>query len=206
MDIKTKKWIVQKWSATLPFLYLIIFLYVIYYGLCKFIDFLNSTNSDVAKAVIAGAVAIVIAIITQAFAKWYEQRVSILKEHRDKKIPIYEELISFFFSILSAEKLGKKPPSEKEIIDFLNKFTQKLIVWGSDEVIAKYKSFRNASIEAATNPQENMGVASLLKFETLLLAIRKDLGHKNNGLKRGDVLALHINDIEEVLGKIREDQ
>jgi len=33
----------------------------------------------------------------------------------------------------------------------------------------------------------------------LILAIRRDLGHKNSGLKRGDILALFVNDIDKHL-------
>ena len=31
--------------------------------------------------------------------------------------------------------------------------------------------------------------------------IRKDLGHKNRGLKRGDILSLFVNDIDTILKK-----
>jgi len=35
----------------------------------------------------------------------------------------------------------------------------------------------------------------------LLLAIRQDLGHKNSGFKRGTVLRLFINDIDDFVRK-----
>ena len=41
----------------------------------------------------------------------------------------------------------------------------------------------------------------MLLYESLILAIRKDLGHKNKGLVAGDILALFLNDIEEHLPK-----
>ena len=41
----------------------------------------------------------------------------------------------------------------------------------------------------------------LFAYEDLLYAVRRDLGHGNRGLKRGDILALFVNDIEEHLKK-----
>ena len=39
----------------------------------------------------------------------------------------------------------------------------------------------------------------ILLYEKLILAIRRDLGHNNKGLKTGDVLALFVNDIDQHL-------
>lgn len=37
---------------------------------------------------------------------------------------------------------------------------------------------------------------AMFYFEDLMLEIRKDLGHKNKGFEKGDVLSLFINDIK----------
>jgi hypothetical protein len=46
------------------------------------------------------------------------------------------------------------------------------------------------------------GHESLFMFEQVLLVIRRDLGHANKDLARGDLLALWINDIDEVLASV----
>jgi hypothetical protein len=44
---------------------------------------------------------------------------------------------------------------------------------------------------------ENQGFQVLFQVENLLIAIRKDLGHKNVGFKKGTILGLFINDIQD---------
>ena len=39
----------------------------------------------------------------------------------------------------------------------------------------------------------------LFLYENLLMEIRKDLGHKNQGFKRGTLLGLFVNDIDKYL-------
>lgn len=81
-------------------------------------------------------------------------------------------------------------------MEFLRGFTQKLLVWGSDEVLREYVSFQKmATLGAETegmNPR-----ASLLSLEQLMLAMRKDLGHKNKGLDPGDLLRTFVNDWDD---------
>ena len=44
----------------------------------------------------------------------------------------------------------------------------------------------------------------MFQTEKIFYAIRHDLGHKNKNLERGDILRLFINDIDEVLEKIKD--
>lgn len=39
----------------------------------------------------------------------------------------------------------------------------------------------------------------VLLYEKLVLAIRRDLGHRNGGLVQGEVLALFVNDVQDVI-------
>ena len=93
-----------------------------------------------------------------------------------------------------ADKAGQKPPNEQEIIKFLQDFTQKLIVWGSDSVLKSFTTFRESLISYSGKEPP---VESLVLFENYMLEIRRDLGHKNKNLESGDILALFINDIRK---------
>lgn len=93
--------------------------------------------------------------------------------------------------VLKATKSGTQL-SEQEITEFMFDFTQQLIVWGADEVIAAFYRFKKQS--TSTNSQN-----VLFLVEDLLLAIRKDLGHKNKGLTQGRLLGLFVNNIENYL-------
>lgn len=152
-----------------------------------------SLNPSVGAAIVAASATVLVSVFSVLISKSLEQRATIAKEIREKKVPVYEELIKFVFKVLKATKAGSQLP-EQEIIEFMIDFTQQLIVWGSDEVIAAFHRFRNLS---NTGDSKNV----LFLVEDLLLAIRKDLGHKNQGLSQGKLLGLFVNDIENYLPK-----
>ena len=131
---------------------------------------------------------------------WERQR-AIEEQHRQHKLPIYEEFIAFWFRALMHEQTEEDPPSDVEMARFLSDFTQRLTLWGSEEVLREYGQFRLfSSLHAAGGEDASDGSTELMfKFEQLLLAIRNDLGHSNNDLVRGDLLRLWINDIDDFL-------
>jgi hypothetical protein len=157
----------------------------------------GSLQKEVAAAILAALTAVTISILSLVLSKQYERRADIRKEHREKKVPIYEKSIKFWFEVLMADKAGRKPPSEQKIIQFLQDFTQELIVWGSDSVLKAFITFREAliSYKGGEPPIEGMFL-----FEKYMLEVRRDLGHKNKNLSSGDILALFINDIRKYTG------
>jgi hypothetical protein len=98
-------------------------------------------------------------------------------------------VISTLFRIQNANKLGEQPLSSQELMRFLTKMTEQMVIWGSDDVIKELRAFRMHSISGGA-PME-----VLFRYESLLLAIRRDLGHRNKGFKRGALLGLWVNDI-----------
>ena len=157
---------------------------------------LTSLDSDIAVAIIAAAATVFVSVLSIVLGKAYESRTLIQKEHREKKIPVYEDLIKFMFRILMGVKTGDQP-TEKEIIDFMSHFTQRIMVWGSDDVLAAWVKWRRAAIDEQDlkkNP-----IKLMLLYEDLILTIRRDLGHKNKNIGEGDVLALFVNDIDQHL-------
>jgi len=149
-------------------------------------------NPTVGAGMLAASTTIVVSVISVLVAKRLEYKATLAKEHREKKIPFYEDFVAFTFRIAFANKLGLEPLSEKELVEEATKFTQNLIVWGADDVVDAWFRFRNKSIHS-----DGSGVAVMFDIEKLLLAIRKDLGHENKGLVPGKVLGLFVNDIHE---------
>jgi len=173
-------------------------------GYCLFVaarvavQVLSSVNSVIAVAIITAAATVLVSILSIVLGKVYESRLLIQKEHREKKIPVYEELIKFMFRILMGSKTGD-PPAETEMVQFMSGFTQRIMVWGSDEVLAAWVKWRRLLINEAAmkaNPMQSMFL-----YEELIRAIRRDLGHRNSALAKGDILALFINDIDQYLPK-----
>lgn len=127
-------------------------------------------------------------------SKQYERRQEIEQEHRRQKQLIYEQFMDYWFK--SLERPGNEAAANAELERHFSEFTKKLIVWGSDNVLKQYLTFRQSSSAAKEGDTRRMFVA----FENVILAMRRDLGHKNVGMKTGDLLSLVIRDVDKVLG------
>lgn len=168
------------------------------------VQFVINLNTELGKAIIAGCFTLLAAAIGVALTKYFEEKNKILFQIREKKIPIYEKLISFYIELLNAEKAGKKKPSSKEVAKFMMDFTSDLIVWGSDEVIDAWVKARRFSLEKSE--EQDSAIRLLALLENLMLAIRKDLGHKNKNLDKSHAvlgtfindLAQHVSDLDEI--------
>ena len=165
-----------------------------YLAVSALVSILAAIESNVAVAVVAASSTIAVSVISLAVSKRFEAKAAVRHELRVKKVPVYESIISTLFKTQFADKVGEKPPTQQELIQFFAKVTEQLVVWGSDEVVREFRAFRMAFINGG-NPIEG-----LFKYEKLLNAIRKDLGHKNQGFKRGTLLGLWINDIDRHVG------
>jgi hypothetical protein len=154
-------------------------------------------------SIITAIATITTAVATTLITKNNELRLQVRSEQREKKALIYEELTEFFFKIIFASKLKDKHDAEsaenqeREIVQFLTSYTPKIIMWGSDEVLREFYLFRSTSLSTETDPAKVFDV--IRKFEELLFSIRRDLGHKNRRLGKGNILGLFINDVEKLL-------
>lgn len=168
----------------------------VFWGAFKLLQLLwqafSQVNPTLGAGIIAASATIIVSVISVLASKHLEYKAAVSKEHRERKIPFYEEMVRFIFQITFAEKLGSPPVSEKEMVKQMASFTENLVIWGADEVIDAWFKFRNKSVNS-----DGSGISIMFEVENLLLAIRKDLGHPNKGLTKGKVLGLFINDIHE---------
>lgn len=160
------------------------------------IEILTSLQKEVAAAIVAAMATIIVSILSITIGKYYERKMIIEKELREEKIPMYEKFINFLFNLLLSNKVEGKEMTQDEMTAFFNEFTQKLIVWGSDNVVSQWSNYRRIITQYPTDTKTNM-----LELEKLLLAIRKDTGHKNKNIYQGALLALFINDIDSYIEK-----
>ena len=167
----------------------------LYTVLANLVVYLMMLNPNVAASIIAASATVLMATLSVLLSKYLEIRALVFKEHRDKKIPIYEDLIRFFFRVMFQSKKGK-PLSGSEMLNFFEGFVEKVTVWGSDDVVKAFGDFKRRApeIQAGDDPKEIIFLS-----EKLLFAIRRDLGHKNKNLKQGDLLSLFIIDIDKHL-------
>lgn len=127
--------------------------------------------------------------VTLVLTKKWDRMWEIEQQHRTAKIPVYEQFMHFLFRVFLGSKGGGPKVTEEEMMTFIVGFTQKLIVWGSDDVLREYGRFRQ------TMTGDNQGIGIMYNLERLLYAIRSDIGHKNKGLEQGGLLKLFINDL-----------
>jgi hypothetical protein len=179
-------------SAILGFFLLVAVVWVAFAIARAFFGLIKPLPPNVAAAIVAAAGTLVGSIFTLLYTKSSERKNIVRQQIREKKIPIYEELISTSFKVLYAERLDGQALPEDEVTRLLVGVTERLIIWGSDEVLLAYKAFRQHSVDSGS------AVGILFVYEQLLLAIRKDLGHSNEGIGKGSLLALWINDIDQV--------
>lgn len=152
-----------------------------------------ASNLDVVVivALITGSVSILGVVISSIVSKIIEYRQNTKRYLYEKKEEPYSEFIEMVYKIQENAKETKEY-TEKEMIDDILSFSKKLTLWGSNKVIRKWLAFRKKSQDEDINPTDNLFI-----LEDIIFEIRKDMGQKKRGLKRGDILAFFVNDIKE---------
>lgn len=184
----------NKKQIALGFFLLAAIVYGLYLLVAKLWSIFSSINPTLGAGIIAASGTFIVTLVSVLVSKHLERKAHVLAHLREKKVPTYEKIINFIFSITFAEKIGKKQPSEKEMIKFMAEITQELVVWGSDDMIDAFYKFRMRSIDNANGVQQEPNEI-LYTVEKLLLAIRKDLGHSNKNMPKGKLLGLFVNDL-----------
>ncbi len=156
----------------------------------EFVKTFSGLNPNVAAAIVAGGATALASVFSLVATRTLERSNQIVKEHREHKIPIYEDLIRFMARVQFANKLGNAP-SQQEAVSFYSEFQQKLMVWGDDQVVKQFAILHEAWVKAIQERGTVSGSdAPMKEYEKLVMMIRKDLGHHNRGLKAGDILGL----------------
>ena len=152
-------------------------------------------QKEVAAALVAGSATVTVSVISIVLARRVDQKREVEREIRDRRVPAYEEFIAFWMEVLMSSKSGTTVPEER-MFAFFQRFTQDVMIWGSDDVVRKWATLRRrfAGIEGGG---EDYAREMMFEFEALLLALRREFGHRNRKLGRGSVLGLFINDIDE---------
>lgn len=172
---------------------LIIALFIAGYLIYKFAQLFQG---ETGRAIAAAAATALISTFSIIVAKQYERKSVLLDKLREKKTPIYEDYAAFWIKYFVGYKPNKKQPIDDSIIKFLEDFTHRIIVWGSDDVLKAYSDFRKFTLEIKTEDDQKKFI---IMFEALLLKVRKDLGHKNKDISSGDILSLFINDVKNLI-------
>lgn len=177
----------EPFGIILGIVIVVIFLVFLGYLFKVLVTNLDKVNPNITVAIIAGS----ITIISYLISRYYERKKDIEFQIREQKLPIYEEFIGFIFQMLFDEKYEKmqEPQKKKLMSEFVAKFSKRSILWLSDESLTAYINWKRIAANVNTSQEEQ-----LASLEDLFLAFRKDVGHTNKNLKRGDILSIFITD------------
>ncbi len=150
-------------------------------------------SPETLAAIVAATAAILVALVSAFAGRHIERSREIEQEHRRQKFPMYEEFMAFWFKVMASQKPGVQQVSEQQGVQFMTEWTQKLVLWGGDAAIKEMSAFWQwtSRLEDAASADP---IEWLVRFEDLLLAIRRDLGHSNKGIARGELLGSFVMD------------
>jgi len=155
-------------------------------------------NINIIIAIIGGTITITGFFIT----RYLERKKDIEFQIRDKKIPIYEEFLLFYFKVVHNEnsKSSEKLTSD-DMKAFFRTFNQKALIWFPQNTLILYIEWRKKLIYYSENNNETLLVDVILTNEELIKLFRKDIGHENSKLQKGAISSLSINGIQELIDK-----
>jgi hypothetical protein len=142
----------------------------------------------------ATAAGAIIAVVVQ---RDRENKREVARLHRELLAPLYEDLFKRF-----NEGIDFEDDADKE---FVTELQRKLLFYGSDAVVNAWLTWLRAIPDDPEDTEEG-DPSTLLRWEQVLFAIRRDLGHSNDGLNPGDLLRIYVPDFDEfhLAWKLRE--
>ena len=133
-------------------------------------------------------VAVIVAALTVIGSVWastYNNRKAaerVAQEaNRAKKVEAYRTFMKVLLGAMGAVKSGQGP--SPDLTETFLAFTSDVVVYGNPEVVMAFDSWR----ESFNDPR-----VSLSRIDTLLRAIRSDLGESNKRIPRGALLGLFV--------------
>ena len=137
----------------------------------------STVDSNVLIAIVAGSATILTSTLTIVITRYYQAKRDREIAHRDKKIDLYDEFLSKLFVIFLGDDKEKK--FDKNLVVFLREIQRKIVLWSGPDVIRAYAEWHH-ELTTQVNNQRAKGMIKMMDF---FLALRKDLGHSNNGIK-----------------------
>lgn len=166
--------------------------YFIYKVIAILINNLDKVNANSFIGILGATVTLTGFFIT----RYIEKKRMIEIEIRNKKIPIYEEFMGFYFSVIFQKKTDKAKRNN-EIVDFFRNFHQKAIIWFPDEVLKAYIDWKD---NLTSFSQEKIELHDIIfQQEEFIKLIRKDIGHLNNNIEKWKISSLYINDLDNIV-------
>lgn len=148
-------------------------------------------SKDQALGVVALGSLVLSPLISYATTRAIETRKLTSQAALAHKIELYENFVKFFVEMMGLS--GKPGLNEDQIKVRMASMTPEMMIYASNDFLKQWREFKKLSNSGAA------GAAGLFQMENVLKSMRSDLGHSSWLLTKGDVLALFVNDIEDVV-------
>jgi hypothetical protein len=141
--------------------------------------FIKGVEKD--PAVVGSVFTAVAGVIVVVVQRDRQKRQELESAHRKQMSPIYRQLVE---TVKDIDAFTSKPQEEQEA--FFKDLATKLILYGPTPVVKAWNVWQRATALDSNSP------ATLIAWEGVLRAVRKDLGHDNSALQPGDLLRLFV--------------
>jgi len=168
----------------------------------SFWDAFNDLDKTVAAAIVAGIFTVIATTITVMVGRYFEEKRKQSELHREQKITMYDAFIARIFKIFTNEEIHPNETDSDtatqnlELVEFLREHQRQFLLWSNAGVIRAYAEWQK-TLTGAPNAQ------TVLKMERFFLAVRKDLGHSNWGIKQGDTARFLLRHTDFFLQQIK---
>jgi hypothetical protein len=184
----------DKFFGLLGFVLALAIVALLFYLLYWVMATLLSLSEKERAPILAAMLTVIGSIVVLLVAKSHERSKQVDEERRGKLAEVYAECLEVLFAKLSEMSEARSEQQKKKIVNEINKWLRQSMLWGSDQFVKQLSvTLEGIRVMAETNaPFTDDGFRAM--FGTLVLTMRKDLGHKNQVLTEDDVLTLMIAD------------
>lgn len=149
------------------------------YAVVAFFSYISAVPKELGAALVAGATTILVATITIMVGRYFERKKELDALYREKKTEVYDEFLKVFFQVWFSGGKTAEGEQEQDLVKLFREFSVKLVLWSGPEVLEAFARWKEKMAEGHANAE------GVFETEYFLNAIRADLRHSNNGVRRG---------------------
>jgi hypothetical protein len=144
----------------------------------------STLDRNIAAAIIAASATVIASTGAIIIGRHYEAEKERLAAHREKKVVLYDSFLDKMFGVFVKSQEHR---TQEDMVDYLRETNRKVILWSGPNVVKAYALWQR-ELSSAPTPKAK----SLIRMIDFFLALRKDLGHSNKGIKREYLLRFLI--------------
>jgi len=156
--------------------------------------FIEAVQAD--PAVVGAVATATLGVVGVVWQQRQSEKARLREAHRDRMTPVYHELLKRVW-----QQAGPKTqqPTE-EVAEFMRDLKARQLMLGAPG--AMLLAFNRWEREAKVAQEKEDNIALVFAWEDLLRAIRRDLGHDDSDLPRGELLRVFMDDIDQFLPEL----